>query len=545
MRVVPFLLLGSVLSCGGGSSNDTNGGPAGDAGDDVQPAVDAPLADAPPPPKPACEAEGGSTAVAAPELSLTLKDRWEEGWLASPAVVDLDGDGKMEIVAPRGAALEVWGADGALKWRYDTAGRIWASPVVGNFLGDGKLEIAVAARGKVHLVDAAGTVVPGFPVTWLDEIRALAAGDVDKDGALEIVGALADGSPTDVMMAWKGSGAPALGFPPNATATSGCGATKCYLAGCYDQNLAVGDLDGDGAADVVAPHDNAYASFHKGSGVAFDAHVMFENTRKTPGIRYLHALSEAKQGWAPNEATALQAHFTNTAPAIADLDGDGKPEVIMLASVQNAAQTAREKGVAVWVVRSDGSRLPAWETPLHVPGYVAGLWDLGGNIVGATNQLSVADIDASSPGPELVFAGFDGKIHAVSAAAKELWSFTYTTDPKVLTGGVVIGDLSKDGIPEIVFSTYSTEKDRSALFVLDASGRKLHEVKLSGRGAMPVPTLADVGGDGTVEIVVSLKDAVDKVESVRVYTVKGSGTKCLPWPTGRGNWLRNGFVPPK
>lgn len=542
------LLFASValVSCKGGddesSSTIDDGGTTGDV---VKPAEDAPLADAPPPPKPACAAEGGGTTVSAPELILTLKDRWEEGWLASPAVVDLDGDGKMEIVAPRGAALEVWGADGALKWRYDTAGRIWASPVVGNFLGDGKLEIAVAARDKVHLVDASGTVVPGFPATWLDEMRSLGAGDIDGDGKLDLAASLAKGSPTDVVMAWKASGAALPGFPPNATATSGCGTTKCYLAGCYDQNLAIGDLDGDGKADLVAPHDNAYASFHMGSGVAFDANPMFTNTKKTPGIRYLHTLAEAQKGWAENEATALQAHFTNTAPAIADIDGDGKPEIVMLASVQNAAQTDREKGVAVWVVRSDGSRLPGWETPFHAAGYLSGLWDYGDNIVAATNQLSIADIDGSSPGLEIVFAGFDGKIHAVSAQNKELWSFTYTTDPKVATGGVVIGDLSKDGIPEIVFDTYSTDKDKGALYVLDASGKKLHEVKLSGRGAMPVPTLADVDGDGAVDIVVSLKDAVDKVESVRVYSVKGSGTKCLPWPTGRANWLRNGFVPAK
>jgi hypothetical protein len=546
------VLVALLAGCGSSSSSSAGAdtGADGTAGDDAG-ALDAPLgsdaelADAPPLPKPACTAEGGSATVAAPTLKLTLKDRWEEGWLGSPAVVDLDGDGKNEIVVPRGAALEVWGADGALKWRYDAVGRIWASPVVANFVGDGKLEIAFAARDKVHLVDASGKEVAGFPVTWLDEMRSIAAGDLDGDGALEIAASLAHGSPADVLMAWKGNGAAAKGFPPNGSGTSGCAATKCYLAGCYDQNLAFGDLDGDGKADLVAPHDNAYASFHKGSGVAFDANAIFKTTTKTPGIRYLHVLAEAVQGYANDEATALQAHFTNTAPAIADLDGDGKPEVVMLASVQNAAQTDRLKGVAVWALHADGSRLAGWETPFHAPGYVAGLWDLGNNIVAATNQLSIADLDPASPGPEIVFAGFDGKIHAVSAANKELWSFAYTADPNVLTGGVVIGDLSKDGTPEIVFTSYSTDMGKSALYVLDASGRKLHQIALGGRGAMPVPTLADVDGDGTVEIVVSLKDAVDKVESVRVYTVPGSGTKCLPWPTGRANYLRNGYVPPK
>ena len=61
--------------------------------------------------------------------------------------------------------------------------------------------------------------------------------------------------------------------------------------------------------------------------------------------------------------------------------------------------------------------------------------------------------------------------------------------------------------------------------------------------AIAVPTLADVDGDGQVEIVVSLKDAEDKVESVRVYTVPGSSDNCLLWPTGRGNLLRSGLVP--
>jgi hypothetical protein len=57
---------------------------------------------------------------------------------------------------------------------------------------------------------------------------------------------------------------------------------------------------------------------------------------------------------------------------------------------------------------------------------------------------------------------------------------------------------------------------------------------------MPVPTLADVDGDGALDIVVSLKDAEDKVESVRVYAVPGSAANCLPWPTARGNLRRDG-----
>ena len=112
----------------------------------------------------------------------------------------------------------------------------------------------------------------------------------------------------------------------------------------------------------------------------------------------------------------------------------------------------------------------------------------------------------------------------------------------MLTGGVAIGDLSGDGIPEIVFASYSTDADKSALYIVDAGGNLQHRIALPRRGAMPVPTLADVNGDGTVEILVSLKDAVDKQESVLVYTIAGSATNCLPWPTGRADLLRSGVA---
>lgn len=528
---------GGATSTGGGTSGGgmANAGGVPNAGGSTTVTL----------PKPTCTAatSGGSTSVTAPRLLTTLKDRWEEAWLASPAVADLDHDGKNEIIVPRGAALVVWHADGSLAWKFEGAtGRIWSSAVVADLTGDTKLEVAFAARDQVFVLDSLGNPVSGFPVTWEDEMRSLAAGDVDGDGHLDLVAAPAHGSPTDVMNAWHADGSVVTGFPPNATGTSGCAVdNKCYLAGCYDQNVALGDLDDDGKWDIVVPHDDAYASFHSGTGVAFDANAMFP-VKKTPGVRYLHDLALAQQGWANDETTALQAHFTNTAPAIADIDGDQKPDIILLASVQNAAQTDREKGVGLWALHRDASRLDKWQTPFHASGFLSGLWDYGNNIVAITNQVTVADIDPSSAGPELLFPGFDGHIHAVRADATELWSAEYTTDATVATGGVVVGDLSGDGVPEVVFNSYGTTDGTGALVILDAGGKTLHTVPLPRRGAMPVPTLADVDGNGTLEVVVSLKDAEDKVESVRVYTVDGSSDNCLPWPTGRANLLRNGWV---
>jgi hypothetical protein len=525
-----------LFACGGGKA-------AVDAGPGT-------LGDAAPLPAPTCAAApgGGSTTVAAPTLAFTLADRYQEGWLASPAVADLDGDGTIEIVAPRDDQVIAWHADGSIAWRGTTGGRVWASPVVADLVPSRPgLEVAVASRGTVTMWDAHGAVMPGFPVTWRDELRSLAAGDIDGDGALELVAVTSSpldaNGQRDIVLALRGDGTWSPGFPANTTGVAGCD-TTCYVTGGYDQNVALGDVTGDGVVDIVASQDNAYNSVHDGTGKQLDAAPIFAGRRKYSGIRFMHDYALAQQGYANDEAVDLQGHFTNTAPAIADLDGDGTGEIILLGSVQNAAQTEREHGVALWVTRQDGTRPTAWTTPPRFGDFLAGLWDWPDNIVAITNQVSVADLDPGRAGPELVFAGFDGRIHAVDARAQPMWSTPYTTDDQVGTAGIAVADLSGDGVPELVFATYATAAGKSNLFVLDAAGNLLHTLPLPGRGAMAVPTIADVDGDGVLDIVVNLKDAEDRVRSVLIYRVPGASANCLPWPTGRGDLRRDGFVPP-
>ena len=544
-RAVLTTLILVLLAC-----DSSDPGSDGDADSDVDGDVAADSDSDVPLPSPTCEAVsgGGSPTVTEPQLLATLHDRWHEAWLGSPAVVDLDGDGTVEILVPRHDLLLGWHLDGTIVFRLETSGRIWSSPVVGDFLpANPGLEIAVASRAEVHLCDSTGTELPGFPTSWQDELRSLAAGDIDGDGDLELVAAttrcLEGSGQRDLIIAYNADGSIVDGFPPNTTGASGCD-DHCYQTGGFDQNIAIGDVDEDGVADILATQDNAYSSLHDGRGRAFDANAIFSHPTKFNGIRFLHDYARAQMGWSDNEDVDDQAHFTNSAPAIADIDGDGNVELVILASVQNAAQSDRYRGVALWVVDHEGIRSEPWITPFHAPEYLAGLWDYEGtNVVAATNQITLADIDPSHSGLELLFAGFDGRIHCVSSDREELWRFTYTTSDRVLTAGVTVADLSGDGTPEIVFASYSPDEGLSHLFVLDASGSELHRVPLPGRGAMPVPTIADANGDGTLEIVVSLKDGDDRERQVLVYEVPGSAENCLLWPTGRGNLLRNGYVP--
>ena len=545
-RQLQWALALALLSSCTDSPDPRGGGPLTDGGGTIPGADRTPL----PVPSPACEpAGGGGAEVSAPVLTHTLKDadHGSEAWLASPAALDLDGDGKKEIIGARSGHLIGWSLEGAVVFHVEVEGRIWASPIAGELLdsNDGP-ELAVAARGNIHAWDARGNALAGFPFAFRDEMRAIAAGDIDGDGQNELVAVttnpLRQGGQKDIIIAVNMDGSPVPGFPPNTTDAAGCD-DACFVTGGYDQTLALGDVNGDKILDILAPQDNAYISLHEGSGRAFDAASIFNGRTKFSGIRMLHDYALAQQGYADDEDVSSQGHFTNSAPAITDVNGDGVAELVVLGSVQNAGQSDRLRGVALWVLNSDGTRPAGWTEPYHAAEYLSGLWDFKGtNIVGATNQVSVADLDPDRPGPEFIFAGFDGHIHCVDASRQQRWRSRYTDDPQVLTGGVVVTDLSGDGSPEIIFATYSTDEGKGKLHIWDAGGNPLHETALPGRGAMAVPTIDDLDGDGTLEIMVNLKNESTE-QLVLVFNVPGSSANCLLWPSGRGNWQRNGYVP--
>ena len=57
----------------------------------------------------------------------------------------------------------------------------------------------------------------------------------------------------------------------------------------------------------------------------------------------------------------------------------------------------------------------------------------------------------------------------------------------------------------------------------------------NGIGVPAAPSIGDLDGNGTLEIVLTTFD-----HGLDVYTVPGSRAGCLPWPTGRGSLLRAG-----
>ena len=175
--------------------------------------------------------------------------------VAAPALADLDGNGRAEIV--------VGGLDSTITI-YDGAGNLWSgwpvklgaapscTPAIGDFDGDGLPDIVVGALdGKVYAFSSGGVMIPGFPVATGAPVRAgVALADIDADGQFEALAGNADGK----LFAWNGNG---------TVVTPGWPVT---LAGEVRGSPVIADVTGDGAVDVAATDFSGSAYLFRGNG---------------------------------------------------------------------------------------------------------------------------------------------------------------------------------------------------------------------------------------------------------------------------------------
>jgi hypothetical protein len=143
----------------------------------------------------------------------------------------------------------------------------------------------------------------------------------------------------------------------------------------------------------------------------------------------------------------------------------------------------------------------------------------------------------------IVVPSYDGYIYCFDSEGILVWKkqFDKPGEPFIGSSEVAIGDLSNDGIPEIVFTSYSTQENVSKLYILNTNGEVVQAVDIAGRGSMSAPTLEDIDSDGYVEIILSLKDVLGNgIGGVQVWKVASAKRNIIDWKTGRGNYLRTG-----
>lgn len=563
------LVLFGLASCGdsseGGGSGATSSGGSGGSGGSSGSAGSAGSAGSgggvTPPPPTCTPASGAAGAVQAPTLRETLPGSWDENWFASPALVDLNGDGKLDIVAARHSVLYAYAHDGTPLWQTAWGSsasnspehgstRMYASAVAGDFDGDGDTEIATGSDAdgpigmNVALYDHQGELLPGWPQHFgaNDEVRSIAAADVDGDGKAEILVNHTSSGPVTAVYELDGSMHP--GWPQ---VDAGCNppppAEECWDFGGYNQNIGAGDLDGDGVLDVVSSYDAIGFGVFKGDGTPFPTHPSFTDAVIT-SVEAYHDLALSQQGWGDGD----RSEFTYSPPVIADIDDDGDKEIV-LAGDHEHSQSTDNQGVTVWVLNHDLTRPAGWDPPKDT-GAPLEYGTIGNNIVANAPAPAVADIDGQ-PGLEIVVPAYDGKLYAFRSTGEVFWTYTFATTGTPYTGAgeALIVDLNGDGAPEIVFTTYSSGPPKqpdvpAQLIVLDAGGNELFAVELFGRGSMAAPAVGDLDGDGQLELVISLKDALGGNQGgVQIWDLPGSSDNCVLWGTGRGGPLRQGYLP--
>lgn len=391
-----------------------------------------------------------------------------------PVVVDLEKDGTPDVVIvtsdnfdTAGAAYlrALHGKDGTEKWD------AMADPY--------KMEYRVSSR-----------MTP-------------AAADIDGDGFVEIITGKTGGG----LIAFEHDGK----FKWSATRSDGTAWTTVYQSA----TVAIADLEGDGSPEIVV----GGSVFDKDGVLRFDGGTFFGANGGTYGAVSIVADLD---GVMPQEIVggrrALRADgsvywdngLIDGYPAIADLDLDGKPELVVIAAGTVRIQDPTNGAILAQVM---------------MPG------------TGSGGPPTIADFDAD---------GFP-EISAANGTAYSVFEYTPGTPPTVTvkwnkttqdgssnrTGSSVF-DFQGDGAAEVVYNDECYFRiyagvDGTELFSVANSSATIHEF----------PVVVDVDGDNNTEVVVAGNDLNHKGGSPACpYGTAGARHGVFVYGDKGDNWVR-------
>ncbi|MGM0597504.1 MAG: FG-GAP repeat domain-containing protein [Myxococcota bacterium] len=167
-------------------------------------------------------------------------------------------------------------------------------------------------------------------------------------------------------------------------------------------------------------------------------------------------------------------------PVIGDMNGDGIPEVAFVAYKDSCAGGNYNTGVLTILRGSDGTELLRLDDPARR--------------LGSSTMPALGDIDLDGL-PEVVVMQEDKKLLAYKLDGTLIWESEASPRP-MAWGGISIGDLNYDSIPEIVFGTTIYNPLGEVICAGTGGGTGGHNSSIRS-----ISVLSDVTGDGYLEIV--------------------------------------------
>mgnify|MGYP002777742671 CR=1 FL=1 len=440
-------------------------------------------------------------------IEVQLEWAWTAGEVAvTPIVADVDGDGTPDVVVNahkidpangyHGEIVLLDGKTGMEKWRinHDPANNKFgsmgvSSVAVGDVSGDGLPDIIYAGRGDananvnlrvgpVHAVDGTGKLLwtarlANNAQASLNVVHGSATVvNLDNDPQAEIAfgGALID---HDGLLVWnQGGNGARLGTPLNNNQP------------IYNGGLATfADLDADGKPELVTGRQAWKINWIPGNPPTVQMSLFWQNLDGDMGMQ------NGNDGW----------------PAIADLDGNGTPEVILTAWPR--IRVIDGKTGKLWCgVDPSGVMCEANNAlrtqPITIKGGNLGgpatIADFDGDgrpEAGIAGGTAYAVYDFNRPGEQIVKPMNDPMPAAGAMYAR--WVSAATQDNTSACTGSSVFDFQGDGAAEVIY------QDECNAYVYDGATGAIELKVVNSSGTVhEYPLVADIDGDGNSEFLV-------------------------------------------
>jgi len=313
---------------------------------------------------------------------------------SAPAVGDVDNDGDMEIAAVSvSGGIYLFEADGNGTLLAQAENNILGTPAMDDLDGDGDLEIVTAGFGYDLLVlHHDGPIMAGFPIMIPGEQMegAAAIADMDGDGSKDII----VGTKGDFLHVFDAAGNVLPGFPVD-------------LGRDIKTAPVITDLTGDGTLEIITGQRSGVVYALSSSGTVlwthqlaavpilvppavfdFDQNGLMETVYVLPDgrVSVLDHAGQMLEGWPQTLASTCYS-----APVMADLDNDGVPEIIL-----------GDDSNALYAFHVDGSLVEDFpmllDARVHCAATIADL-DMDGNleiVAGSDAGMNVIDFPVVS-----------------------------------------------------------------------------------------------------------------------------------------------------